>query len=100
MSKYKKNPPVVDAITFDDLVTHGRTQTEDTNGMPWSFDYAGHPITHENDQCYLIPCTAGGSQRSVFNQQLTPSDMLITDTRGGIWVLDIDELHDTYTPLG
>jgi hypothetical protein len=22
--------------------------------MPWSFSFQGHPVTHENERCYLI----------------------------------------------
>ncbi len=89
MSKFKKKPVVVEAITFKELVAHGRTQTKDTNGMPWSFDYCGHPITHENDECYLIPTLEG-------TMNFTPSDMLITGVQGEIYPCKLDIFQATY----
>lgn len=45
----------VKAITFDGLVEHGRANGANiVNGMPWSFDYLGMPVSHENDDCYLV----------------------------------------------
>ncbi len=40
--------------------------------MPWSFDYAGHAITHEDDGCYLIPTPEGAMLR------FTRGDMLVS----------------------
>jgi len=53
-----------EALRFDDLVAHGVAQGVPlTNGMPWSFTYANHPITHENDDCYLIVTPRGDGGR-------------------------------------
>lgn len=41
-------------ITFDQLVAIGREQNPGRVEMPWSFTYEGHPVTHENDNCYLV----------------------------------------------
>lgn len=42
-------------VSFDALVEHGKASGAPLyNGMPWSFTFEGHPVTHENDQCYLI----------------------------------------------
>jgi len=58
--KYRKKPVVIEAITFDELVRHGIDSGGNiVRGMPWSFQYQGHPITHENDDCYLIPTLEG-----------------------------------------
>ena len=55
-----------ETITFDALVAHGleRCKAEGreyniVNGMPWSFDFHGIDVTHENDNCYLLNTTAG-----------------------------------------
>lgn len=87
--KYRKKPVVIEAITFDELVAHGRKQTPGINGMPWSFDYADHPITHENDECYLIPTLEG----TMF---FTPDDMLITGVKGEIYPCKGDIFEMTY----
>jgi len=51
-----KNPPIIDAIGFQELVEIGLA-TEGANivnGVPWSFDYRGDHVTHENDNCYIV----------------------------------------------
>ena len=53
--KYRRKPAEIEAITFDELVAHGLTQTDGHDGVPWSFSCWGHPITHEDDDCYLVP---------------------------------------------
>lgn len=57
--------------------------------MPWSFDYKGHKITHENDSCYLIPSLEG-----VMN--FTKDDMLITGVNGEIYPCKLDIFEKTY----
>jgi len=96
--KYRKKPVVIDAITFDELVEHGKRECERTGGalvrgMPWSFTYNGHAITHENDRCYLIPTLEG-----VHN--FTPADMLITGVKGEIYPCKLDIFGATYEPAG
>ena len=89
--KYRKKPVIVDAITFDELVQHGieNCGARIQNGMPWSFDYAGHPITHENDNCYLIPTLEG-------TMQFTRDDMLITGIMGEIYPCKISIFNESY----
>ena len=78
MAQYKKIMVVVEAITFDDLVTYGKEHGGNiVDGMPWSFEYFGQPITHENNDCYLVPTPMG----------ITPfrrSDMLVICSNGRI----------------
>lgn len=67
MAKFKMKPMIVEAMTFDELVQYGLTQTENVyNNMPWSFKYMGVPITHETDDCYII----GGIERFTKNHLL------------------------------
>ena len=88
--KYRKKPVIIEAITFDELVEHGRkTGAAVVNDMPWSFDYAGHPITHENDECYLIPTLEG-------TMKMTCSDMLIVGVKGEIYPCKLDIFEQTY----
>jgi hypothetical protein len=68
-------------ITFDELVEYGEKNGGNmVNGFPWSFDYEGHPITHENDECYLV---------IVQNEtvKFTPADLLVLDNG----VLSVDK---------
>lgn len=91
MSKYRKKPVVIEAITFDELVEYGRQHGTTPFGgtMPWSFHYNGHPITHENDECYLIPTLEG-------TMKMTPQDMLITGVSGEIYPCKLDIFEATY----
>ena len=92
MAKFRKKPIVIEAITFEELVEHGKANAANlVNGVPWSFDYACHPITHENDDCYLIP-TLEGTMR--FNR----GEMLITGVKGEIYPCKPDIFEATYEP--
>ena len=96
MTQFRKKPVVITAITFDQLVAHGTVQCKAegrqsniVNGMPWSFSYAGHPITHENDDCYLIPTLEG-------TMKMGRDDMLITGVKGEIYPCKRDIFEATY----
>lgn len=69
-------------ITFEDLVAHGIASGGNiVRGMPWSFAI---PVTHENDDCYLI-CTAKGTLRFTRGDVLTiQSESSPTPRSGGV----------------
>ena len=95
MPEFRKKPVVIEAITFDELVAHGLAvgaHCHGTPGMPWSFDYQGHPITHENDDCYLIPTLEG-------SMKFGRGDMLITGVKGEIYPCRADIFAATYDPV-
>ena len=93
MAQFRKKPVVIEAITFAEFVDIGRNSAGNVvNGMPWSFNYKGHAVTHENDECYLIPTLEG-----VHN--FTPLDMLITGVKGEIYPCKIDIFNATYEPV-
>jgi hypothetical protein len=56
----KANQPTEDpmktlTVSFDELVQAGiDSGAPITRGMPWAFTFRGHPVTHENDDLYLI----------------------------------------------
>jgi len=90
MAKFRKKPVVIEAITFNELVEYGKNNGANmVGGMPWSFKYNGHPITHENDECYLIPTLEG-------TMKLSPEDMLITGVNGEIYPCKSDIFEKTY----
>ena len=90
--KFRKKPVVIEAITFEELVAHGiALGVQCHNGMPWSFEYQGQHITHENDHCYIIP-TLEGSMK--FNR----GEMLITGVKGEIYPCKRDIFEATYSP--
>lgn len=91
--KFQKKPVVVEAITFDELVQHGRDNGSNiVHGMPWHIEYAGRGISHENDKCYLIPTLEG-------TMKFTPDDMLITGVKGEIYPCKLDIFAATYEPV-
>lgn len=88
--QYRKKPVEIEAITFDELVEFGRQNGANiVNDMPWSFYYRGHPVTHENDDCYLIPTLEG-------TMKFRRGDMLITGVRGEIYPCKADIFEATY----
>lgn len=90
--KFRKKPVVIEAITFEDLVKHGIANVPEgylVNGMPWSFDYQGHPVTHEDDDCYLIPTLEG-------TMRFERGNMLITGVQGEIYPCKLDIFAATY----
>lgn len=94
MAHFRKKPVVIEAITFDELVAHGIASGAPlTNGMPWSFDYAGQPITHENDNCYLVPTLEGV-------MRFERGDMLITGVAGEVYPCKADIFAATYDLAG
>lgn len=93
--KYRKRPVIIEAITFDEFVEYGRSQAKVLYGdkaMPWAFQYKGHGITQENDECYLIPTLEG-------THNFTPQDMLITGVKGEIYPCKLDIFEATYEPV-
>lgn len=91
MAKFRKKPVVIEAITFEQLVQHGKDYegSNIVDGYPWSFKYNNHPITHKNNECYLIPTMEG-------TMQMTPNDMLITGVQGEIYPCKKDIFEATY----
>lgn len=90
MANYRKKPVVIEAITFDELVQVGKASgAPQYNGMPWHFKYAGLPITHENDDCYIVPTLEG-------TMKMTREDMLITGVKGEIYPCKSDIFASTY----
>jgi hypothetical protein len=84
----------IEAIGFQELVeialaTEG---TNIVNGVPWSFHYEGWPVTHENDDQYLIGIAGG--QTAKFNR----GDFLVIDETRHLWVMSPEELHKLYAP--
>lgn len=61
--RYKeKVPDIIEfrAITFDEFIEYGITAGANVvDGMPWSFHYLGHRVTHESDSFYSVDLTSG-----------------------------------------
>lgn len=91
MKQYRKKPVIVEAISFEELVAWALDQPE-TNCVglvPWSFSYKGHAITHENDDCYLIPTREG-------TMRFERGAMLIVGVAGEIYPCKREIFDATY----
>ena len=89
--KYYKRNASVEAVNFDELVQHGIDNGGNiVNGMPWSFRYQGHAITHENDDCYLVPCVNGGSLKFL------RGEMLVTCSDGQLFPMKLYDFIVNY----
>lgn len=54
----------VTTYTFDEFIQYGLdTGVPAMNNVPWSFKFHGRPVTHENDNCYLINNKSGTTLR-------------------------------------
>ena len=89
-----KRPVTVEYITFDDLleyVRHDYTENELNlvDGIPWSFSFKGHFISHETDTCYSIPTLEG-------TYSFTPDDVLIIGIDDEIYPCKKDIFELTY----
>lgn len=94
MKYIEKNPkpPIIEAITFDRLIEYGKTHGANmVDGMPWSFEYEGYPVTHETDEHYLIIDGAN-------TIDVTPGDMLIID-QDRIYTMSDDVFPSMYEPI-
>lgn len=42
-------------FTFEEFIEFGKYNGGNiVDGLPWSFKFYGNPVTHENNNCYLI----------------------------------------------
>jgi len=90
MKIYKKKPVEVEVWTFEEFVEYGKANCRrSVMGMPWAFKFQGHQITHENDNCYLMPTLEG-----FYN--FTPNDVLIIGVKGEIYPCKKDVFAMTY----
>lgn len=83
MAIFKCNNYVFEALSFADLIDLGRSRSTThniVNGMPWSFSYNSIPITHENDDLYIV-----GTVR------FSRGAILVFDTNGDVLAMSVDE---------
>lgn len=90
MPLFRKKPVVVEALTFDEMVNRGRAHAVAVvDGVPWSFEINGYPVTHETDDEYLITTLEG-------THRMTRADMLIIGIKGEIYPCKRDIFDATY----
>jgi len=90
MARFKKKPVIIEAWTFDEMIAYGKEHTtSEVEGVPWSFEINGYPVTHCNDEQYLITTLEG-------DHYMTPKDMLIIGVKGEIYPCKLDIFDMTY----
>ncbi|SDF81079.1 hypothetical protein SAMN05216320_1011394 [Duganella sp. OV458] len=93
MAKFRKKPVVIDAITFDELMQHGRENTAhvgDTS-LPGDFVYQGCQVVRENDASYIVLTLSG-------NHTITPGVVLVTGVAGELYPCKADIFGQTHEP--
>ena len=73
------------AISFDQFVEYGRSVVPNellVFGMPWAFEYDGHPVTHEHDELYLI-------SMHDYTLRFEVDQILVTTPCGELFVVDV-----------
>lgn len=71
-----------ETINFEDFIQYGRDNGANiVNGMPWSFQYKGRAVSHENDERYLISVP-----NSAVSLNFTPGDLLVAHADGSLSV--------------
>lgn len=51
---HKTTGQEVEAITFDELIEHGRQQNPGREGIPWFIEWSGFQFSREKDDCYDV----------------------------------------------
>jgi len=92
MKHYIRKPSIVMAYMFDEFVQYGRTHGANiVNGMPWSFEFFGCSVTHENNHRYIL---ADGRNP---HQDVTPNHVVLVDKEGTVSVFFCAEFFRDYT---
>jgi len=90
MAQFRKKPVVIEAFTFDEFVEEGRKVAKSVvDGIPWAFDFRGHPITHGGEDLYIIPTLEG-------YMNFGPDAMLIVGVKGELYPCRRDIFEQTY----
>lgn len=93
MARFRKRPVVIDAYTFDEFLAYGREQAPKDaalhNGYPWHFKFHGHPVTHENDNLYLVPTLEG-------TMNFRRGDMILVGIKGEVYPCEREIFEASY----
>lgn len=91
--KRHKTSDAVTAMTFDEVVGYGIANGGNVvGGMPWSFSINSVPISHENDDCYLINSPEG-------TMRFDRGDMLVVGATGELLPCKPDVFAASYSEI-
>ena len=85
MPFFKLKPKTFEILSFDELVQEGRKQTGDV--IPLSFSWKGQPITHEEDNHYLV---VNASEKLV---SINEGDMIVHEVNDGLRVISTNDFE-------
>jgi len=90
-TKATKKPVEIEFFTFEEVVNIGIVNNPESlhDGIPWVIAINGHNLTHENNECYIIPTLEG-------SYNFTPNDVLIIGVKGEIYPCKKDIFNLTY----
>lgn len=84
---------VLKVVSFAEFLGYGvLSKAPLINGMPWSFDWNGFSVTHENDLLYIL---SRQDERIVF----PITSVLLCSIYGKVTVQPINELFEQYEVL-
>lgn len=92
--KAVKRAVEIEFFTFEEIVEFSKkANPESIHGdRAWNFEFKGVSITHENDECYIIPTLEG-------NHNFTPKDVLIVGVKGELYPCKTEIFNMTYDVL-
>lgn len=96
--QHKTEQTFVEALTFDELVTHGLKECDPNSihmGMPWHFKLGEHSISHENDSCYIIP-TPHLYEINQATSHFTPNEILLIGVVGELTPISKEYFEENY----
>ena len=91
MNKAIKKPIEIEFYTFEEFVEYGKQANPDSiheDGLPWSFEFKGHPVTNENSDVYLVPTNHG-------YVEFSKNDILLVQS-GEIYPIKKEVFEQTY----
>ena len=93
MAKKYRYRTTIEAFTFDEFVQAGIDAGANlVDGIPWSWMYKNHPVTHENDNLYLV---GAGSKPTRFHK----GTILCDNPDTGLYTLPTQNFKKFFTPL-
>lgn len=91
----------MEIITFENFVKYGLMVSDNIrDGVPWSFTFNGHPVTHENDNLYLITLPDGQTLRFEKSKALFVKGGELSICNCSIYPLDNLKFGDTVYMMG
>ncbi len=86
MAKYIHQNELVEVLTFDEFIEVGKILGANiVNDMPWSFEFHGYPVTHENDNWYIVG-----------DMDFRRGDLITLDQYGDIGTISLKKFKDQY----